>query len=97
MPAEQAVQLDAPVEGWKVPTEQLAQTVERVQETTYGEFVTFVRQELSKNSKSLEPQGLQKQLDALQQSMDATQRVRSAKELQVLREWLGRLGLPRMT
>ena len=76
------------------PTEQLAQTVERVQETTYGEFVTFVRQELSKNSKSLEPQGLQKQLDALQQSMDATQRVRSAKELQVLREWLGRLGLP---
>jgi len=77
------------------PTEQLAQTVERTQETTYGEFVSFVRQELTKNSKSLEPLGLQKQLDALQQSMDATQRVRSAKELQVLRERLGRLRVPR--
>lgn len=69
-------------------TEQLAQLVERQQETTYGEFVSFVRAKSRLPEQTLEPVGLQRQLDELQQVLGDRGNKGSAKELQVLRQMM---------
>jgi len=74
------------------PTDALAALVERSSETSYSEFVEFVRAQLGKQEKTIEPAGLQRQLDALQATLGESSteggRVRSSRELQQLRKLL---------
>ena len=61
---------------------------DRSQESSYSEFTEYVRRRLGKSERTIEPAGLQRQLDALEASL-GEDRVRSSKVLTYLLTYQG--------
>ena len=75
------------------PIDVLANRVDLMQDDAYREFVAYVRNKVAEDDGTLEPAGLQRQLDALQKSIGTKtaaggSRERSLKELASLRRQL---------